>query len=334
MLTIKQIEALFWVSQLGTLTRAAERLHITQSAATKRLQDVESIAAAPLFESGTRKAALTLKGREVVAECRKLLAHLEELDRARQAKQGPVRLVRIGLTELTAMTWLPRFIMEVTRLYPQLVIQPEIGLSSVLGQRVKEGKLDLAFIPFAPEADDLVRIGLGTVPFGWFGAADMFDAGALHQLQDLARYPVVEQGADSIITELCAQLWEGADVRPVRIYGGDNIHALAGLVSAGVGISCLPVAMFEHDILVGRLQLIATAPAAPRVPYHCCFLKDSTSDLGHRLSDIAGRTFSLERGLPALSFPDGLPGGMSHRLASSSAPPADNIPITARARTT
>lgn len=39
MLTVKQIETFYWVAKLGTVQRAADKLHITQSAATKRLQD-------------------------------------------------------------------------------------------------------------------------------------------------------------------------------------------------------------------------------------------------------------------------------------------------------
>jgi hypothetical protein len=46
MLTVKQIETFYWVAKLGTVQRAADKLHITQSAATKRLQDVEAKSAA------------------------------------------------------------------------------------------------------------------------------------------------------------------------------------------------------------------------------------------------------------------------------------------------
>jgi DNA-binding transcriptional LysR family regulator len=297
MLTVKQIEAFYWVARLGTLSRAAERLHITQSAATKRLQEVESITAAPLFESNGRKNALTLKGREMVRGCEELLSLLDQLDAVKKAARQPARIVHVGLTELTALTWFPRFIAEVRKLYPEVTIQPEIDLSSLLLKKLEAGKLDLAFLPDPPPADGLVCIELGAVPFGWFAAPATFEEGLTYSLKELAAYPVIEQGANSIITELCARLWETAGVQPHRVHGGDNVNALAGLISAGVGISCLPVAMFEQSVRAGRLQMVMTRPEAPTVSYYCCFLKDMHSALGYGAADLARRTYSLEHGL-------------------------------------
>jgi DNA-binding transcriptional LysR family regulator len=298
MLTVKQIEAFYWVARLGTLNRAAERLHITQSAATKRLQEVESVAAAPLFESNGRKNALTQKGREMVRECEKLLSRLDELGALKKASPQPARIVHVGLTELTAMTWFPRFIGEVKKLHPRLGIQPEIALSSLLLRKLEAGKLDFAFLPDPPPADGLVRIELGAVPFGWFAAPGTFEEkGAPHSLKDLAAHPVIEQGANSIITELCAGLWESAGVEPDRVYGGDNVNALAGLISAGAGISCLPIAMFEQSARAGRLQMVRTSPEAPSVSYFCCFLKNLHPALGYEVGDLARRSYSLEHGL-------------------------------------
>jgi DNA-binding transcriptional LysR family regulator len=295
MLTIKQIQTFYWVARLGTLNKAAEKLYITQSAATKRLQEVEAIAAAPLFEAGGRKNALTAKGRELMHECERLFSSLEELDLLRGATQQPARLVHVGLTELTALTWFGRFIKEMKKIYPSVTIQPEIDLSSLLRQRVEAGQLDFAILPDPPNVEGLTRMQLGTVPFGWFAAPGTFAPDVAHPLRDLAAYTVIEQSANSIITELCAQLWENAGVQPERIYGGNNVNALAGLISAGVGISCLPVTMFTQEIERGQLQLVNTTPAAPQVPYHFCFLKHLHSALGYGVADIARRSFSLSR---------------------------------------
>ncbi|MBD9667104.1 LysR family transcriptional regulator [Variovorax sp. VRV01] len=293
MLTIKQIQTFYWVARLGTLNKAAEKLYITQSAATKRLQEVEAIAAAPLFESGGRKNVLTPKGQEMMAECEQLFALLEELDLLKGATQQAARIVHVGLTELTALTWFGRFIRAMKDIYPSVTVQPEIDLSSLLRQRVEEGRLDFAILPDPPNVEGLVRMQLGAAPFGWFAAPGTFAPNVAHPLRDLAAYTVIEQSANSIITELCAQLWESAGVQPDRIYGGNNINALAGLISAGVGISCLPVAMFTQEIERGQLQLVQTEPAAPQVLYYFCFLKHLHSALGYGVADIARRSFSL-----------------------------------------
>jgi DNA-binding transcriptional LysR family regulator len=294
MLTVKELQTFYWVARLGTVSKAAEKLHVTQSAATKRLQEVEAITSAPLFESGGRKNQLTVKGKELLADCERLLELLEQLERLKRATEAPARTLRIGLGELTALTWFPSFLRKMKAIHPTITVQPEIDMSSTLRGRVLEGRLDFAFIPDPADSEGLARVFLGHAQFGWFAAPGSFQHGVTHPLHELAAQAVIEQSENSIITTLCARLWESAGVNPERIYGGNNVVALAGLISAGVGVSCLPVALFEEDLAQGRLQLVETSPPAPAVGYYCCFLKTHAS-LGDSVADIARRSCAFTR---------------------------------------
>ena len=112
MLTVKQIETFYWVAKLGTVQRAADKLHITQSAATKRLQDVEAKSAARLFEGSGKKARLSAKGHEMFALCEGLLDSIGRLQSCQDADRHMVRVLHIGLTELVALTWFPAFLQQ------------------------------------------------------------------------------------------------------------------------------------------------------------------------------------------------------------------------------
>jgi DNA-binding transcriptional LysR family regulator len=81
MFSIKQIEVFVWTARLGAVQHAAERLHISPSAASKRLRDLELSAAVPLFAPEDRqKQHLTAKGREMLALCEDLLGTLRDLE--------------------------------------------------------------------------------------------------------------------------------------------------------------------------------------------------------------------------------------------------------------
>lgn len=296
MLTIKQLQTFYWVARLGTVSQAAERLHVTQSAATKRLQELESVASIPLFEPGPKKGRLTHKGREILADCEGLLALVDQLERIKRSTEAPAPILRIGLGELTALTWFPAFLRRMKAVHPTVTIQPEIDMSTILRDKVAESRLDFAIIPDPAPSDELPRVFLGNAQFGWFAAPGSFREGVVHPLHELATKPVIEQSENSIITALCARLWEGAGVNPERIYGGNNVVALAGLISADVGVSCLPTALFESEVAQGRLQLVETSPAAPAVGYYCCFLK-SNSALGYSVASIARQCCRFERTL-------------------------------------
>lgn len=287
MLTVKQLQTFFWVARLGTVRKAADKLHVTQSAATKRLQELDAVSSTPLFESGGRKNMLTQKGKEFLTDCERLLDLLDELERLKHSSEQPARTLQFGVTELTAMTWFPAFVKRMRALFPTITISPEIGMSSDLRAKVEEGRLDFAILPDPAETSNLARVHLGDARFGWFSPPGDFEVGTDYPLHELARRPVIEQTAKSIINTLCARLWEEAGVDPNRIYGGNNVSALAGLISAGVGISCLPIALFTRELADGQLQLVRTIPPAPAVGYYCCFLKHPHAALGYAVADIA-----------------------------------------------
>lgn len=296
MFTVKQLETFYWVGRLGTIAKAADKLHVTQSAVTKRLQELEASVAAPLFERESRKNLLTPAGKELLLESEHIFEMLDRLEKMKGSTQQAARVLHVGLGELTALTWFPSFLKRMKDVYPSVTVQPEIDMSSLLLQKVKEGRLDFAILPDLPDADALARVPVGNVQFGWFSGPGKFPVGETQSLHDLASQPVIEQSEHSIINRLCASLWEGAGVRPERLNGGNNIVALAGLVAAGVGISCLPVALFEDEIAQGKLQLLKTHPPAPSVAYACYFLKYPHSALGYSVAEIAKQTCTFSAG--------------------------------------
>lgn len=296
MFTIKQLETFYWVGRLGTVAKAADKLHVTQSAVTKRLQEMEAGVAAPLFEREARKNLLTPVGKDLLAESEHLFELLDRLETMKGLTQQPARMLHVGLTELTALTWFSSFLTRMKGVYPTVTVQPEIDLSSLLLHKVHEGRLDFAILPEMPNADGLARVPLGNVQFAWFAGPGIFPAGEIQTMSSLASQPVVEQSEHSIITMLCSKIWESAGVRPERLYGGNNVNALAGLVAAGVGISCLPVALFEKELEQGKLVMVETNPPAPSVAYSCYFLKYPHAALGYSVAEIARQcsTFGVE----------------------------------------
>ncbi len=297
MFTIKQLESFYWVARLGTIAKAADKLHVTQSAITKRMQELQASVAAPLFERGSRKNLLTSAGKELQTESENIFELLEQLEKMKRSSKHATHVLHIGLGEMTALTWFPAFLKRMKDVYPGVTIQPEIDQSTPLFQKVMDGRLEFAILPEMPDAGVLAQVPIGDVQFGWLSAPGRFEEDVCLSLPELSAHPVIEQSQLSIITRLCAQMWEGAGVQPERINGGNNIVALAGLVAAGVGISCLPLPIFEKEIAQGKLRLIKTNPPAPSVTYSCYFPRYPNSALGYSVAAIAKQTCTF---MPAL----------------------------------
>jgi DNA-binding transcriptional LysR family regulator len=295
MLTIKQIETFFWVAKLGTLQRAADKLHITQSAATKRLQEMGARSAVPLFDGTSKKSSLTAKGREVLEQCERLLDSIGRLEEVGNADQHIARVLHIGVTDLVVLTWFPKFMREMSEYYPDVTIQPEIDLSGPLKEKVIDGRLDLAFLPEPELPSSMARLSLGRAQFAWFCPPRSFNDAETISLHELAKYRVIEQSAKSIITVVSSRMFDAIGIDPVRIYGGNNVVALSGLIEAGVGASCLPIDLFARQVREGRMQMVRTNPPAPSISYDAVFLKNPHSALGYAVADIAKRCCDFSR---------------------------------------
>jgi DNA-binding transcriptional LysR family regulator len=297
MLTVKQIETFYWVAKLGTVQRAADKLHITQSAATKRLHDVEANAAAPLFEGKSKKSKLSAKGHELFVLCERLLDSVERLRACQEADRHMPRVLHIGLTELVVLTWFPAFLQQMRDVFPNVILQPQVDMSGPLQDQVIDGRLDLAILPEPELPASVTRVKLGHASFAWFCRPGMFDGQRTVRLRELAKVPVIEQAPRSIVTILSSRGFEKAGIDPERICGGNNAVAVGGLVAAGVGVSCLPVDLFKQQVQDQLMQIVHTDPPAPAVRYEIVFLKHPHSALGHEIAEIARRCCDFQRPL-------------------------------------
>jgi DNA-binding transcriptional LysR family regulator len=296
MLSVKQIETFYWVAKLGTVQRAADKLHITQSAATKRLQDLEAKSAAPLFEGSGKKARLSAKGHEMLALCEGLLESIGRLEAYRDADRHMSRVLHIGLTELVALTWFPAFLQQMRGMFPNLILQPQVDMSGPLREQVIDGRLDFAILPEPELPASVTRVALGTASFAWFCRPGEFDSKRTVPLRELGTLPVIEQAPISIITILSSRSFESAGVNPERICGGNNAVVVGGLVAAGVGVSLLPVDLFRQQIERRLMQIVMTDPAPPPVRYDAIFLTQSHSALGYMVADVARRCCDFSSG--------------------------------------
>src|ERR1700760_1944925 len=97
-ITLKQIEALYWIAQLGTFDRAANRLNTSQSAISKRIGELEAAVGPPLFDRSQRGARLTEQGEHLLALRQDMLRLGGRILALKDAEEMPARRLRLGIT--------------------------------------------------------------------------------------------------------------------------------------------------------------------------------------------------------------------------------------------
>lgn len=125
--SLRQLQVFDAVATLGSVTRAAARLNMSQSAASTALTDLQIILGRPLFAHVKgRPLQITDEGKRLRPTVRSILGEIHEIERS--TSQAPLsgRLV-VGSTATIAETVLPRLCVEFMRLHPdvQIVVQAE-----------------------------------------------------------------------------------------------------------------------------------------------------------------------------------------------------------------
>ncbi len=286
--TLKQLETMFWIAELGTFERASLRLNTTQSAISKRVQELEANLGAELFDRSQRGARLTQKGEYIVEIAREMLELHGRIDAIRDGSDAPVRRVRFGITELIAMTWLPRMVARLRAAYPGASLEPEVDMSRTLYEKLLDDQIDLIIITETFSAPEVSSVRLAEVENAWMARPGLVpDRDGPLSLAELAQYPILSQGGRSG-TGLYFHKWmrNRGIVFPHEI-SSDSMTALLGMTIAGLGVSYMPRACLSEMLDTQKLTVIETVPQLPPVPYSAMYRNDRPSGFTEDLVRIA-----------------------------------------------
>lgn len=288
MVTFKQLEALHWIAHLGGFEAAAEKLHTTQSAVSKRIQELESAFGMPLFDRSRRAASLTEKGQEMLALATELLdrqsVFVERFSRPEVLK----RRVRLGITELTALTWLPRLVRSIQLDYPNVTIEPDVDMSVNLNDKLAADRVDLIVVPDAFVDPRYARLPLRQVENAWMCKPGLVRAVRRRlSLPELMQHTVLTQGALSGSGIIFQRWLRSQGVTAKEAVSTNSLVALIGLTVSGLGISYLPIRCLGDLVAQGLLGVLKTDPPLPKVDYVAMYRKDRAGTLIPSIAALA-----------------------------------------------
>jgi DNA-binding transcriptional LysR family regulator len=283
-MTLKQLEAFYWAAKLGNFAIAAARLHVTQSTLSKRIAELESSMNHLLFDRSGKRAIPTEAGQRLLA-----VAHdmLDLRDRARNTVGEGESLrgvCQFGISELGALTWLPKFVARVRLEHPGLVLRPYVDLAGQLAKRVARGDLDFA-VAVGPwkEAAEMASHAVARVRFSWMASPTRIGVGTVITQECFEQHPVITMTEDSGLTH-AFEVWAAAQGMQVqRILVCNSLMAIAGLTVAGIGISYFPAEFMRPWVERGLLVELRSEPPLPDLEYSFLARQDDARELVSRI---------------------------------------------------
>lgn len=273
--TIKQLEAFLSTARLGSFSSASESLHTTQSAVSKRVAELEAALSVVLFERSQKRPALTAKGRALLPLAEQIVDLLARIDAEVLDPDPLAGRLRIGVTEISALTWLRHFIERAREHYPRLTIDPEVNSSRTLLEQFDDNALDLAVVP---EGDhwpaSYCSVAVGTVRTAWVASPSRVGSKRRIAPHELVDYPLLLQAASSVTARI-HEAWLREHGVSARLATRTNsLPVLGQLTIAGLGVSVLPLEFFRDEISKGLLVVLDTGNSLPQLDYHAIYRRE------------------------------------------------------------
>ena len=244
-----QLRAFAVVADEGHLTRAAERLHVSQPAVSAQIKALEESFGTRLFDRTSSGMVLTVTGRELLQHVRRTLASVDELTRAARALKGEIAgRLRIGTLADPALIRLGDLLGRAVTQHPLLELELHHEISGAAPEGVRDGRLDASFYFGEAPGPDLVAMPLKDIaylvcaPAAWRNRVESADWRAI------AALPWVLTPAISTHHHLVNALFAEQSVNPPQVHiEADHESVIENLVVSGVGVS-----LMREDIALAR----------------------------------------------------------------------------------
>ena len=146
-LEVRHLRLVVSIAEEGGLTRAASRLHLTQSALSHQLREVEERLGTALYHRMNRKLVMTEAGRQLLTSARAVLDRLKQTeDEIRGMSEGRAGSLRISTQCYTCYHWLPPMLKSFQERFPGVNVQINLEATRRPLDALISGKLDLAIV--------------------------------------------------------------------------------------------------------------------------------------------------------------------------------------------
>ncbi|HET9989851.1 MAG TPA: LysR family transcriptional regulator [Kofleriaceae bacterium] len=274
-LEVRHLRLVRAIGAEGSVTRAAGKLHLSQSAVSHQLLDLERDLSTKLFDRVGKRMVATTAGKRMMIAAERLLGELAELEREVIASSSARQPLRVTASCFTAYGWLPTALTRFAESHPQLDLDIVIEATRRPVEALVADEVDIAIVTEPPRDDtyqraQIVESELVAVAHVKHPLCKRLQRGALRwgALRDceLLFHDLTDEHF-TVLTTAVRESWRRESgerlTAPLVIRKIPLSEAILDLVRAGRSVAIVDRWTIEHKL--GRsLRLMPIVPRAPR----------------------------------------------------------------------
>jgi len=239
-MNLRQLRTFVVIADAGGLARAGGRLHLSQPAASRQIQALETELGVPLFNRIGRRMQLTSEGEDLLRRSRRLLQDADSIgERARSLKSGQTGILRVGATPQGIENTLVPYLGRYRRRYPGVEVQLVEDGGARLPDRLNDGDIQLALTTVA---DDRFRNRLlyPVYALGVVSKKHRFNPLRSLDVEELADEPLLLLHRSFASRDWLDTACKVAHIRPRVLLESGAPHTIMALAGTGYGVAVVP----------------------------------------------------------------------------------------------
>lgn len=288
-MNLQQLESFRWVATLGSFTKAARKLNTTQSTISMRVSELENELGVQFLDRTKRQVKLTKSGADLLGYATNIHAEITALKAKIANPDTMTGAIKIGVAELVALTWLQDLVSRLSHLFPHIDIELEVGLAGDIREKTLSGDTDIGIIPGDGKfGAGIEATSLGAIKFAFMASPKMGMPDRVLAPQDLADWPLISMGPNSIVSDLQERWFEAHGAQPKKQDRTNSMVISAGLVRSGLGMALLPLKYYEEEVKSASMRALKIKPELPAISFYSIYATANNSPLIQKTIDIAG----------------------------------------------
>ncbi len=253
----QNLRAFLLVAQQGSFSAAAEKLHLTQPAVSKRIALLEEHLEVELFDRIGRSVSLTEAGRALMPFATSVEQELRAAEQAVRDLDGEVAgKLQLATSHHIGLHRLPPILSQFKQQFPAVHIDIDFMDSEQAYELIMQGGVELAVVTLAPRAESsVITLPVWEDPLDFMVATDhpLATAKGTIELQTLAAHPAVLPGLNTYTGQIVKRLFDRHGLELQVSMATNYLETIRMLASVGLGWTVLPRTMRDDGLT--RLQV-------------------------------------------------------------------------------
>ncbi|MBX7181285.1 MAG: LysR family transcriptional regulator [Bacteroidia bacterium] len=254
--TLNQLKVFKTITETGSITKAAELLHLTQPAVSIQLKNFQEQFEIPLIEVIGRKVFVTEFGKEVAQSAYRILAEVTEIEQ----KTLAFREVLVGKLKFSVVSTgkyvMPYFLTSFVNSHPGVTLQMEVTNKNLVLRSLELNEIDFALVSILPNHIKLEKIELLENRLFLVGpAVNAVDLEG-KDFSVLEKIPLIFREQGSGTRQVMERFLSNHQINPIKRLELTSNEAVKQAIMAGLGYSIMPLIGIKREFELGLLKII------------------------------------------------------------------------------